>query len=367
MCACSSGGGTPADAGSDAGGFGFAPSNLGDLLSTLDLSKLGDIDATGQDLVDVDCGATAPGFCLQADVTQSDGSTLHVYVARSWKVEQTAKLTVTAKTPIAIVATNDIDILGKLDASSQDFGGIGGGYSGTVQSKGAGPGGGGIGSEVDDTPGVGGGGGAFCGAGGKGGDTSGAMGVGGTPYGSPTLVPLSGGSAGGGAELFGGAGGGAIQLVAAHAITISGVVAAGGGGGSNGGPYSAGQASSGGGSGGALLLEAPSVTVSGTLAVNGGGGGSTGAKGADATPDATPAAGGEPTSDGAGGDGSAAATTAGADGKTGDTTGTGTRDVAGGGGGGAGYIRINTTSGAASITGVLSPALGPCATQGTLH
>jgi hypothetical protein len=39
----------------------------------------------------------------------------------------------------------------------------------------------------------------------------------------------------------------------------------------------------------------------------------------------------------------------------------------GGGGGGAGVIRINTTSGSATITGKLSPGLDTdCATQGKL-
>jgi hypothetical protein len=37
------------------------------------------------------------------------------------------------------------------------------------------------------------------------------------------------------------------------------------------------------------------------------------------------------------------------------------------GGGGAGWIRINTTTGAAEISGVISPSMGgPCASQGTL-
>ena len=39
---------------------------------------------------------------------------------------------------------------------------------------------------------------------------------------------------------------------------------------------------------------------------------------------------------------------------------------AGSGGGGAGYIRLNTTSGSANVTGTLSPSMGTCTTQGTL-
>ena len=150
--------------------------------------------------------------------------------------------------------------------------------------------------------------------------------------------PLVGGSAGGVSFLTNGGepnGGGALQLVAGKSIVVgaSGAISLPGGGGDRGdaqisgpGGYGAG----GGGSGGALLVEAPSVRVDGTLAANGEAGGGTGdgaAPGAFRTTEAR---------------------------------------AAEGGGGGAGRIRINTRSGHAVITGVVSPAMTtPCATEGT--
>jgi hypothetical protein len=81
----------------------------------------------------------------------------------------------------------------------------------------------------------------------------------------------------------------------------------------------------------------------------------------DATPSATPAPGLTDMTSGAGGNGSAGDTIAGGDGVSG-----GASTASGAGGGGAGYIRINTTSGKATLTGgTLSPSLStPCATQG---
>ncbi len=118
----------------------------------------------------------------------------------------------------------------------------------------------------------------------------------------------------------------------------------------------------GGGAGGAISLEAPTVRIAGTLAANGGGGGggpSGSAGGRSGGPGDQPAAGGQ-TDVTKGGSGSAGAVIDGA-------AGTASTSHAGGGGA-AGRIRINTSSGAAAITGVLSPALGTvCATQGTLR
>jgi hypothetical protein len=349
----------------DGGGLlGFAPSNLGDALNAIDVSKLTDIDVATSDDPSVACAANG---CVALHVTESGGSTIVVYVAKSWKIEPAGALGVRDHTPVVIVATTTIDILGKLDASGQGFTAVGGGHSGGNATVGMGPGGGGIGSSSSPGPGVGAGGGGYCGAGGVGGGASATMGMAGPSSGTATLVPLLGGSAGGGAELFGGAGGGAIELVAGSSITVEagGVVSAGGGGGSSGGRWANGQAASGGGSGGAVLFEAPRVTVAGTVAVNGGGGGGGGtpeASGSDATANATPAGGGNVGMTGAGGNGSAAATTAGAAGSAGDTN-----NVGGGGGGGAGYIRINTQSGAATLSGTLSPSAGSaCSVQGTL-
>jgi hypothetical protein len=361
------------------GALGFTPSNLGDALSKLDLSKLDDVDITSAsdviDSVTPSCAGrgAANGACVTTTFAQSNGATVALYVARSWKIEPTAVLEVRGGNPIIFVALETIDILGRLDASGTQNTTAAGGFSGQPAAAGAGPGGGGQGTNSGPAgPGVGGGGGSYCGLGGTGGNVSASQGAAGKSYGVATVVPLVGGSTGGGAELFPGAGGGAIQLVAGASISIGagGAVSVNGGGGDNGGTPSGSQAAAGGGSGGALLLEAPTVTVAGVLAANGGGGGGEGgggsAVGSDGLRSATPAPGGNAARDpagagAAGGSGSGGAVTAGTNGDNGSID-----YSAGGGGGGAGYIRINTTSGAASVTGTLSPAIGACATQGTL-
>ncbi len=107
------------------------------------------------------------------------------------------------------------------------------------------------------------------------------------------------------------------------------------------------------------------MTVAGTLTANGGGGGdyvagddSPGNNGNFATTPSSPAAG----AGAAGGAGGAGTVVNGANG----TYISATPDV-GAGGGGAGWIRINTESGMASVTGIVSPALtSKCGTQGTL-
>jgi hypothetical protein len=192
---------------------------------------------------------------------------------------------------------------------------------------------------------------------------SGAQAKGGSVYGGSTLVPLAAGSAGGYILNGGyqwGAGGGAIQISSGTSIQVrgAGIINAGGGGGSF----------SGGGSGGAILLEAPTIIIEGAVAANGGAGGeysnvTSSASGQNAQVSSTPAAGGNATGTIAvGGNGSAGTTINGSDGTTGDAN-----TEIGSGGGGAGYIRLNSTSGKATITGTVSPDLTtPCATQGTL-
>ncbi len=372
--ACSSTPGTGSDGGAEAGTslLGFTPSNIGHALDGVDTSKLVDIDITSANgEITVSCGGEGNGGCFETTITQPDQTQIDVYFARSWRIEPNSITIANDSKPVVIVALTTIEILGKLDASAQGLSEGAGGFKGTT-TNGGGKGGGSAGSGASNTPGVGGGGAAFCGAGGAGGNASGSAGQGGTPYGTAELVPLVAGSGGGGSALFGGGSGGAIQLVAGTSITIdsTGVVAAGGGGGYSGNGNGTGQAGAGGGSGGALLLEAPNVTIAGTLAVNGGGGGGGSGSpdnqaGADATANGQIAAGGNPSTTGAGGNGGAGSTKAGTAGAAGDTT-TGT-NAAGGGGGGAGYIRINSKSGAATVSGTLSPALdSTCATQGTL-
>jgi len=148
---------------------------------------------------------------------------------------------------------------------------------------------------------------------------------------------------------------GAIEIVAGQSILVGtgGILSVPGRG--------ATQNGGGGGSGGAILLEAPQVTVNGVLAANGGGAGvfSGGGGAQDGQPSATPALGQTATS----AVGSAGTQINGADGTSTSNNGTS------GGGGGAGRIRINTTSGAATIGSgaTISPAqTTACVTQGNL-
>ena len=354
------------------GPLGFALSNVD--LSGIDLSKVGDFIVDDACTVNTDInlascgdGANVLGFKV---ATQSDGTKVGVYVARSMTIPAGKSLTVEGSLPLVFIALETISIGGSLDGSSREDVGIAGGQTQkTKRTKGAGVGGGGAGTAVAAS-----GGGSYCGIGGAGGAESGAVTPGGVAYGTPEISPLAPGSSGGAADGSGGSGGGAIQLVAGTSITIeaTGAVAVGAGGGGFGGI--SGQEANGGGSGGAILIESLAVTVAGTLAANGGGGGAgtssdVGAAppldpgGANATPNATPAAGGKagvgPSS---GGNGSAAASV---DGTAGAFT---AGNAAGGGGGGAGRIRINTKSAQATLSGTLSPSASTaCATQGTVH
>lgn len=353
------------------GGLGFTPSNVD--LSGIDLSKIGDFVVDNDECtIDTDAnlascgdGAQVLGFKI---ATQSDGTKVAVYVAKSMTILAGKNLSITGSHPFAFIALDTIDITGTLNGNSKDTTGIAGGQSQKTQrTAGAGAGGGGAGTAL-----AAGGGGAYCGAGGAGAVESGNPSANGAPFGKPEITPLVGGSSGGAGDGLPGSGGGAVQLVAGTSITIaaSGLIQAGGGGGAFGGI--SGQEAGGGGAGGSILLESVAVTVAGTLAANGGGGGAGTSSdvgsapplepgGADATPTTTPAAGGKagigPSS---GGNGSAAASINGTAGSF--TAG----NSAGAGGGGAGRIRINTRSGAATLTSAtLSPSTTtPCATEG---
>jgi hypothetical protein len=341
-----------------------------------DLSKIGDVDlnrpscptdgeeaGTPDGLIGWFCDVDFNNHILHKIVTQSDGSKVSVFVMKNFKVEAGTTFELQrGSLPVIIIATGTIDILGTIAIDP----GISGGWvnpSG-MKTKGAGPGGGAAG----DDNGMGAGGASYCGAGGKGGLSTqmGATTMQASPtaaYGSPTLVPLLAGSAGGlGGFGLGGLGGGALQLTAGTSFNLraSGVIKGGGGGG-----YFGGQAlkdsAGGGGSGGAVLIESQTATVDGKIAVNGGGGGQgNGGNGDDGAVDAI-AKGGHNAHDTVGGDGSFGPTINGTDGTNSATI------AASGGGGGAGRIRINTTSGVATITGTLSPPVTtPCATQGKL-
>ena len=343
--------------------MGFAPSNLkGDLGLEVDEDLIFNGETCGNeahvntDTGEIDCSRSGVRPSYQFRIaTQGDGSEVGVFAGRNILVAPGLTIIVEGQRPLVFLAPGDVQINGTVEAIADSIyahSGNAGGFSGPPgeQVKGQGPGGGsGTSSEA--------GGGAFCGKGGKGGGTTGAPG--GAPYGAAQLVPLIGGSSGGSGDLGGrgGAGGGAVQIIAGGKLTLSatGVIHVGGaGGGWNGG---------GGGSGGAILLEANEINIAGTLAANGGGGGEgdgvAGDSGLNASPDAIPAPSGNgtPSSDDNGGNGSAAKALDGSPGGS----------VSGGGGGGAGRIRLNSKSGVALVSGVLSPSVdSECVTQGKL-
>lgn len=308
------------------------------------------------DTGEIDCsnGSLQPSYQFQI-VKQADSSEVGVFSGRNILVAPNITLIVEGQRPLVLLAPGDVQINGSINAIADEIyadRGNAGGFSGPKgeKVKGQGPGGGsGTSTEA--------GGGAFCGKGGKGGSASGAPG--GVSYGTEELVPLLGGSSGGNGALggTGGAGGGAVQVIAGGKLTVSatGVIHVGGAGG--------GWNAGGGGSGGAILLEANQLIIAGTLAANGGGGGEgdgvAGESGLRASPDAVPAPSGSGTAslDDDGGTGSAADAVDGSPGGS----------ESGGGGGGAGRIRLNSKSGVAQVSGVLSPSAdSACVTHGLL-
>jgi hypothetical protein len=355
------------------GVLGFTPSNVD--LTGMDLSKVGDIIISGANCGIINPEGPTPWDCADATkvaskiITLPDQSRMAIFVVKSLRIEASALMVVsTGHIPLAVVALDTITLLGSVQVPP----GLGGGaFNSMSDMKGSGPGGGGGGPASQKAAG---GGASFCGVGGQGtAETGGTPYAKSTAYGTPELIPLVGGSAGGagavGANSAGG--GGAIQFVAGTSITLmaGAYISAPGGGGPQGGLATT-QEASGGGSGGAILLEAPTVTIAGTLAANGGGGGegaggnaSGGANGDDGhNADATAAAGGAAGTGNHGGTGGAGDTASG-----GNAVSDGTASASGGGGG-VGRIRINTSTGSAVLTGgtATPSAVSTCFTQGTL-
>lgn len=196
-------------------------------------------------------------------------------------------------TPVTLLATGDVTIVGTISVSgggglSNGGGGRGGpgGYDGGaagfgfdtfVGATGDGPGGGGGGSSTSGTTLSGGGGGGYASAGANGGVQTGAVaGAGGPKNGSSTILPLIGGSGGGGGGAVsgnhggsGGAGGGAILIASSTSINFTGTINSTGGVGV-GALSTQGGGAGGGGSGGAIRLIANTITGAGTLNVGGG-------------------------------------------------------------------------------------------------
>jgi hypothetical protein len=377
-CSSSSSGNGGGSSGGDGGGGGsggslsFKPSNVD--LSGIDTTGADDVILSGTNCPIDSEAADGPMFLLCSQdannrvvhkiVTLPDQSRLSVFVMKSLRIEASTVLLVNrGHLPVVLVALNTMELLGSIEVAP---GTTGGPFNATKYANGVGMGGG----TAGDSSGLAGGGASYCGLGGKGGTNSAEMGappVAPTPaYGTPELVPLLPGSAGGNGALTnnGGNGGGALQLVAGTSFTLhsAGYINVGGDGGIFGGEGKDGAG--GGGSGGALLIESPTVTIDGKLAANGGGGGQgNGDSGEPGHPDKI-AQGGHKMGVGApAGNGSFGTALNGTDGPTSaDTLASG-----GSGGGGAGRIRINTTAAAASITGAASPAVGTaCLTQGKL-
>ena len=329
----------------DAGALGFTPSNFNP--GGVSAGDAGAIDAVI---------STACTNCLPVTATTvmtTSGTLADVYVLRSLIIGQTASLRLSGTNPVILAVLGTVEIQGQLlvNGSTAAGGGPGpGGYS-ALANGGPGQGQPAFGAA---NPASNGGGGSYCGLGGSGGAPSGTASGPGLTYGTAAIIPLIGGSAGGTSDANS-YGGGALQISAGQSITVSafGAINAGGSAATNV------DGSGGGASGGAILLEAPTVTIAGNLGANGGGGMSGTSGGADATANSTAASGGVPY----GGAGSAGTAINGTSG----TSGTGA-NATGGGGGGAGRVRINTSTGSASITGTVSPAMTTaCATQGTLN
>jgi hypothetical protein len=205
-----------------------------------------------------------------------------------------------ANTPVTLLATGAVTIAGTIDVSGsaglagllgtsvvQNAGAGGpGGFDGgngtnalvtSAGGSGLGPGGG-LGSAPVVYYPSGGGGGGYATAGGNG---SGELpSVGGPAYGTPTLLPLIGGSGGaGGSNRFGatgaggGGGGGALYIASSGTITLTGALLARGGAGGTGTNcwYTIEWGTGGGGSGGALRLSATALAgAGGTMDASGG-------------------------------------------------------------------------------------------------
>ncbi len=344
---------TAVDAGGDApalydgGPIVFTPSNF--TASAVTVTGIGDVTIMSGDQCTFDtddstfsCNSATVYPVVTSTVAQSGGSSAVLYAFKSFSVPADATMNVQGNKPAILYVLGAVDIEGTFDTNSNGV---------AMSSIGNG------GDNLSDADATGAAGGSFCGAGGYGANASDAGSAGGAPgklYGSPALIPLQAGSLGGNSNGYG-AGGGSIQITS----TVSIVVGTGGAIGANGFKGASDDvAGGGGGSGGGILLEAPTVTISGVLAANGGGAGDASGNGSDGTDTKNPAAGAM-----YGGAGSNDPNLAGGNGAIDPNNNT----FFGGGGGGAGRIRINTATGVATVTGIVSPALSTsCSTQGTL-
>ena len=320
----------------------FQPSNI-DLDPSYDV---GDVDIAFDCTISTDgsgslCNADSGDYEFFRRL-QDDGSSVGIFVVNNLSLSESVEVEIRGDIAVALVAQETMVIDGRLFMRPGENGGSPT-SGGEVIGNGLGAG------EGIEGPVQAGGGAGHCGRGGDHGDGAG----GGASYGTPELVPLTGGSSGG--ERNSGGGGGALHLIAGTSIEVLTTVTVPGGGGADGG----------GGSGGGILIESPLVTIKGRVAANSGGGAggdkSDGVDGQDRSN--APASGGGQNTETPGGSGSAADVV---DGGAGAAT-VMTDQEFGSGGGGAGWIRINTESGLADVPGTVTPSFeSGCASQGTL-
>ena len=284
-------------------------------------------------------------------VKQKGYPEIAVFGVKNLNINSTTTVTVTGSRALAIYATANVFLYGKIKAvASGASAGPGGSAGGQADGKtgAACHGGEGHGGKQEGSKRSGGGGAGRKQTGGSGGKGTGLGkdakgGAGGKVTGKLENKPLFGGCGGGGGKGDrggkGGGGGGAVQISTNGTISIDGVIHVGGAGGEGG--HSLSGSGGGGGSGGAILLESYSMQVTkGLLAANGGGGGCgsgflsnapSGENGKDST---TAAKGGDSFWEfGDGGSGGARSSEGGAKGAD--------AYRAGGGGGAAGRIRVN--------------------------
>ncbi|MEQ8276345.1 MAG: hypothetical protein RMA76_25280 [Deltaproteobacteria bacterium] len=306
-------------------------------------------DVVIHDALHVDCEAFVDTDTAQADAWCGPPPDLHVLstadgelvllTARRFEVTAAGRLDVRGSRPLLVIIDGNVLIDGEVTVAHATRS-----CPGTNGRNDGGGGGGGFGT--DGAPG------------GDADDRGGGDGA--SANGTPELVPLLTGCAGGDGNAPGGRGGGALEISASGSILVRGHVDAFGEGGRGGDRRAAGG---GGGSGGALLLEADVVTVEGGLFANGAGGGQAGGEdddddgehGDDGAAATSVANGGSAGPGATGGDGATGLVEAlaGEDGRSG-AGGSGGDRPGGGGGGGVGRIRINAHR--CALGGEMSPA-----------
>ena len=346
-----SGTGSPSDAtgapdgtaGSDARTPDATPSNgcatvagLGVMLCPMTVPS-GDLHVSVDTVMDTMTGKSTPTGLVCAALTPASAPAVCAIAASTITIDLGVTLSAKGGVPLALLATNAIDVEGTIDVSSQI-----GGQQGPASDR--------PGCDAGTAPtGDGGGqGGSFGGAGGNGGhdDNGTGKGLAGAPLAITTLRGGCPGAKGGGSNGVAGHGGGAVLLAApAIAIGTAGTIDASGASGSgatqpHGGP--------GAGAGGMIVLAAPTITLAtgGRIFANGGAGGGGASDANNGTPGIDsigPPSGGiaGPGGVGGGGNGAPGFPASARDASNGGGGGAG---GGGAGGGGAGVVKVQSAS-----------------------